>query len=149
MKRAVPWCVLALVLLATATWSHAQKHSGIEKAVADLEQQWLKAQRANDVKLLEPLLAEGFTNTSSDGKVSNRAEAIAEAKATKYTSVDYLDLKVMVFGDTAIAIGNFRGKGTDPSGKPIDANERFTDTWAKMANGKWQCVASHQSPLKM
>ena len=149
MKRAVPWCVLALVLLATATWSHAQKNGGIEKAVADLEQQWLKAQRANDVKLLEPLLAEGFTNTSSDVKVSSRAEAIADAKATKYTSVDYLDLKVMVFGDTAIAIGNFRGKGTDPSAKPIDANERFTDTWAKMANGKWQCVASHQSPQKM
>jgi uncharacterized protein (TIGR02246 family) len=149
MKGAVPWCVLALVLFATATWSQAQKNGGIEKAVADLEQQWLKAQRANDVKLLEPLLAEGFTNTSSDGKVSNRTEAITEAKATKYTSVDYLDLKVMVFGDTAIAIGNFRGKGTDPSGKPIDANERFTDTWGKMANGKWQCVASHQSPVKM
>jgi len=136
-------------LLATATWSQAQKNAGTEKAVADLEQQWLKAQRTNDVKLLEPLLADGFTNTSSEGKVSNRAEAIADAKATKYTSVDYLDLKVMVFGDTAIAIGNFRGKGTDPSGKPIDANERFTDTWAKMANGKWQCVASHQSPIKM
>jgi len=149
MKRVVPWCVLALVLLATAPWSQAQKNAGTEKDIADLEQQWLKAQRTNDVKLLEPLLADGFTNTSSDGKVANRAEAIAEAKATKYTSVDYLDLKVMVSGDTAIAIGNFRGKGTDPSGKPIDANERFTDTWAKMANGKWQCVASHQSPAKM
>lgn len=149
MKRVVPWCVLALVLLATATWSQAQKNAGTEKAVADLEQQWLKSQQTNDVKLLEPLLADGFTNTSSEGKVSNRAEAIADAKATKYTSVDYLDIKVMVFGDTAIAIGNFRGKGTDPSGKPIDPNERFTDTWAKMANGKWQCVASHQSPIKM
>jgi ketosteroid isomerase-like protein len=149
MKRAVPWCVLTLVLLATASWSQAQKNAGIEKAVADLEQQWLKAQRTNDVKLLEPLLADGFTNTSSEGKVSNRAEAIADANATRYTSVDYLDLKVIVFGDTAIAVGNFRGKGTDPSGKPIDANERFTDTWAKMANGKWECVASHQSPIKM
>ena len=149
MKRVVPWCVLALVLLATAPWSQAQKNAGTEKAVADLEQQWLKSQRTNNVALVEPLLAEGFTNTSSDGKVTNRAEAIAEAKATKYTSVDYLDVKVMVFGDTAIAIGNFRGKGTDPSGKPLDANERFTDTWTKMANGKWQCVASHQSPVKM
>ncbi len=149
MKRVVPWCVLALVLLATAPWSQAQKNAGTEKAVADLEQQWLKSQRTNDVKPLEPLLADGFTNTSSEGKVSNRAETIAQAKATKYTSVDYLDLKVMVFGDTAIAIGNFRGKGTDPSGKPIDANERFTDTWAVMGNGKWQCVASHQSPVKM
>jgi ketosteroid isomerase-like protein len=148
MKRVVPWCV-SLVLLATASWSQAQKNVATEKAVTDLEQQWLKSQRANDVALVDVLLADGFTNTSSDGKVTNRAEAIAEAKATKYTSVDYIDLKVMVFGDTAIAIGNFRGKGTDASGKPLDANERFTDTWAKMANGKWQCVASHQSPVKM
>jgi uncharacterized protein (TIGR02246 family) len=149
MKRVCPWYAVALVLLATATWSQAQKNAGTEKAVADLEQQWLTSQQTNNVKLVEPLLADGFTNTSSNGKVTNRAEAIAEAKATKYTSVDYLDVKVMVFGDTAIAIGNFRGKGLDPSGKPLDANERFTDTWAKMANGKWQCIASHQSPVKM
>ena len=56
--------------------------AGPEK-VADLEQQWLKSQRTNNVELVEPLLADGFTNTSSDGKVTNRAEAIAEAKATK------------------------------------------------------------------
>jgi len=149
MKRIVPWRVLAVVVLTTATWSQAQENAATEKAVADLEQQWLKSQRTNNVELVEPLLADGFTNTSSDGKVTSRAEAIAEAKATKYTSVDYIDLKVMVFGDTAIAIGNFRGKGTDPSGKPLDANERFTDTWSKMPNGKWQCVASHQSPVKM
>jgi len=148
MKKIIRWCV-PLVLLATASWSQAQKNVGTEKAVADLEQQWLKSQQTNDVALIEVLLADGFTNTSSDGKVTNRAEAIAEAKATKYTSVDYIGLKVMAFGDTAIAIGNFRGKGTDASGKPLDANERFTDTWAKMANGKWQCVASHQSPVKV
>jgi len=149
MKGILPWCVLAVVVLATATWPQAQKNAASEKAVADLEQQWLKSQQTNNVELVEPLLADGFTNTSSEGKVTNRAEAIAEAKATKYTSADYIDLKVMVFGDTAIAIGNFRGKGTDPSGKPLDQNERFTDTWTKMANGKWQCVASHQSPAKM
>jgi ketosteroid isomerase-like protein len=149
MKRIVPWCVLAVVLIATATWSQAQKNAASEKAVADLEQQWLKSQQTNNVALVEPLLANGFTNTSSTGKVSNRDESIAEAKATKYTSADYSDLKVMVFGDTAIAIGAFRAKGTDPSGKPLDADERFTDTWTKTSNGKWQCVASHQSPIKM
>ena len=151
MKKIVPWFLLCLVLLATASLSLAQKNAATEKAVADLEQQWLKSQRTNNTDLLVPLLAEGFTNTSSDGKVTNRVQDIAEAKATKYTSVDYLDVKVMVFGDgdTAIAIGGFRGKGTDPAGKPIDATERFTDTWVKMPGGKWQCVASHQSPVKM
>jgi len=149
MKGSVPYCVLAVVVLSTVTWSQAQKNAAVEKAVADLEQQWLKGQQTNNVALIEPLLAEGFTNTSSDGKVSDRAGAIAEAKATKYSSVDYLDVKVMVFGNTAIAVGNFRGKGTDPSGNPLNANERFTDTWIKMPNGKWLCVASHQSPVKM
>jgi len=149
MKKVLVWCLLSLTVLASATWSQAQGNAGVEKAVADLEQQWLKSQRTNNPDLVAPILAEGFTNTSSEGKVTSKAELIAEAKATKYTSVDYLDLKVMVFGDTAIAIGRFRGKGTDPSGKPLDANERFTDTWTKMSNGKWQCVASHQSPIKM
>jgi len=141
--------MVALVLLVGAPWLHAQKNAGVEKSVADLEQQWLKSQRTNNVDLLEPLLADGFISTSSEGKVSSRTQTIADAKATKYTSADYIDVKVMVFGDTAIAIGNFRGKGTDPSGKPLDANERFTDTWVKMPGGKWQCVASHESPVKM
>ena len=149
MRRIVPWCVLAVVVMVTATWSQAQKNAATEKAVADLEQQWLKSQQTNDVALVEPLLAEGFTNTGSDGKVTDRAHSIADAKASKYTSAEYNDVKVMVFGNTAIAIGNFRGKGTDPSGKALDANERFTDTWVKMPNGKWQCVASHQSSVKM
>ena len=149
MKRILFGCLLSLTLVATATWLPAQGNGGAEKAVADLEHQWLKSQQTNNPDLVAPILAEGFTNTSSEGKVTNKAESIAEAKATKYTSVDYVDMKVMVFGDTAIAVGRFRGKGTDPSGKPLDANERFTDTWTKMPNGKWQCVASHQSPIKM
>lgn len=149
MSRFVPWCVLGLVFLATTTCSEAQKNAATETAVANLEQQWLKSQQTNNPDPLKTLLADGFTNTSSGGKVSTKAEAIAEAKATKYTSVDYSDLKVMVFGDTAIAVGNFRAKGTDPANKPLDANERFTDTWVKMPGGKWQCVASHQSPVKM
>src|SRR5262245_37301768 len=148
MKRIVPSCVVALVFLVSAAWLHAQKDAGVEKSVADLEQQWLKSQQTNNVDLLEPLLADGFIKTSSEGKVSNRAKTIADGRATKYTSADCIDVKVMVFGDTAIAIGTFRGKGTDASGKTFDANERFTDTWVKLPSGKWQCVATHESPVK-
>lgn len=147
MKRIVPWCVVAVVMM--GAFALAQKNAATEKAVADLEQQWLKSQQTNNAALVEPLLAEGFMNTSSSGKLTNRAESIADAKATKYTSAEYADVKVSVFGDTAIATGVFRGKGTDSEGKPMDANERFTDTWTKMPSGKWQCVASHQSAVKM
>jgi ketosteroid isomerase-like protein len=50
--------------------------------------------------------------------------------------------------DTAIATGGFKGQGTDESGKAFNTHSRWTDTWVKMPDGKWQCVASHGSDIK-
>ena len=142
MKRTVVGCLVGVVLLANAATSRAQT---AEKAVAALEQQWLQSQKTNNPDLVAPLLADKYVGTSSDGKVNNRAQELADAKATKYTSMKYEDVKVTVFGDTAIATGGSRSKGTDASGKPMDTHSRWTDTWVKMPNGKWQCVASQAS----
>ena len=70
MKGFVQWCVLTSVLLSAAAWSQQQKNAAAEKAVADLEQEWLKSQQTNNTALLVPLLADGFTATSSEGKVT-------------------------------------------------------------------------------
>jgi uncharacterized protein (TIGR02246 family) len=149
MKKPLMWCLIGLLSLGGAIWSQAQQTGGTEKAVAALEQQWLQSQKTNNPDLVAPLLADKFVNTGSDGKVTGKAETLATAKATKYESAEYEDVKVMAFGDTAIATGGFKAKGTDPAGKPFDTNERFTDTWVKMPNGKWQCVASHGSLVTM
>lgn len=149
MRRAWIWCLTGLLCLGSAAWAQAQKTGGTEKAVAALEQQWLQSQKTNNPDLVAPLLAEKFVNTGSDGKVTGKAETLATAKATKYDSVEYDDVKVTAFGGTAIATGTFKAKGTDSSGKPLDAHERFTDTWVKMPNGQWQCVASHGSAIKI
>ncbi len=138
------WCLIALLSVGSAAWPQGTK-GDIEKSVAALEQQWLQSQKTNNPDLVAPLMADKFITTGSDGKVNNKAESLANAKAIKYSSVDYDDMKVTVFGDTAIATGGFKGKGTDPLVKPTDVSERFTDTWVKMPNGKWQCVASHAS----
>jgi uncharacterized protein (TIGR02246 family) len=148
MKRTWMWWV-ALLLLGSAAWSQAQTTGGTEKAVAALEQQWLQSQKTNNPDLVAPLLADKFVSTSSEGKVTGKAETLATAKATKYDSAEYDDVKVTVFGDTAIATGGFKATGTEPSGKALDVHERWTDTWVKMPNGKWQCVASHGSPVIM
>lgn len=60
-----------------------------QKTVAELEQRWLKSQQTNDVSLVEPLLADKIVDTSSDGKVVDRAGALAVAKATKYSSAGF------------------------------------------------------------
>ena len=147
MKRTWLWCLIALLSVGNAAWS-LDKSADTEKAVAALEQQWLQSQKTNNPDLVAPLIADKFTNTDPEGKVTTKAQMLTTAKATKYESVDYDDLKVTVFGDTAIAIGTFKAKGTDGTGKPMDVRERFTDTWVKMPNGKWQCVASQGTAVK-
>ena len=118
-----------------------------EKAVVPLEQQWLQAQKTNNPDLLAPLLADKFINTSTEGKVSDMAGTLATYKSVKWDSAEIKDVKVTVFGDTAIATGLFEGKGTE-AGKPLDIHERWTDTWVKMLGGKWQCVVSQGSSVK-
>lgn len=147
MKRTWIWCAIGLLSLGSAALSQAQT-GATEKAVIALENKWLESQKTNNPDLVAPLLADKFVDTGVDGKVSTKAEMLATSKATKFGSVEYEDLKVVVFGDTAIATGGFKATGTDPSGKPLNEHIRWTDTWVKMPSGKWQCVASHGSAVK-
>jgi len=89
-----------------------------------------------------------FVNTGSDVKVTGRVESLAELKTMKWNSAGYADLKVTAFGDTAIATGDFKSKGTDAAGEPFDVDIRWTDTWMKMPSGPCQCIASQGTPVK-
>jgi ketosteroid isomerase-like protein len=149
MRRTLLCSLIGFVLLSSAASSRAQTTGDTEKAVAALEQQWLQSQKTNNPDLVAPLIADKFVGTGPDGKITGKAELLADARATKYSSMEYEDVKVSVFGDTAIATGGSKSKGTDASGKPMDEHVRWTDTWVKMPGGKWQCVASHVSPIKM
>ena len=148
MKRILLPGMLVLALLVVGASSHAQSTGKTEQEVAALEQQWLKSQKDGNPDLLAPLLAEGFVNTSTDSTVTNKRDTLALVKASKFESAEYTEVKVTLFGSTAIATGVFTGTGTDSSGKAVTVKERWTDTWVKMQNGKWQCVASHASPIK-
>jgi uncharacterized protein (TIGR02246 family) len=148
MKNTLIFCLLGSVLLTSAAWSQADKSAATQQAVAVLEQTWLKSQQTNNPELVAPLLADNFMQTSGQGKLTTtKVEALTQAKTVKWSSVDYSDVKVTVFGNTAIATGGFKGKGTDTSGKSIDETSRFTDTWVRMPGGKWQCVASQDTPV--
>src|SRR5207302_3335830 len=110
MKKTWMWCLIGLLSLGSAAWSQAQTTGATEKAVAELEQKWLQSQKTNNPDLLVPILADKFVNTGSDGKVTGKPETLAMAKATKYDGAEYNDVKVTVFGNTAIATGGFKGK---------------------------------------
>ncbi len=140
---------LAMVLMIGGATAQTAAPGADEQAVTANENQWLRSQQTNNPDLLAPLLADKVVETSETGKVlSGREAVLADAKSDTWTSAEYTDLKVMVYGRTAIATGAFAGKGKDAAGKPLDSRVRFTDTWVKMADGKWLCVATQDSPVK-
>ena len=148
MKIAIASCLLAFVALSNVTVCRAEGSSGdVEKAIAALENKWSEGEAANNVDLIAPLLADKFIITESDGQVQGRAAFLAEERSLKYTDSVVEDLKVTVYGDTAIASYALHQKYTS-KGKAVDQYTRETDTWVKMPSGTWQCAAAHGSKIK-
>ena len=148
MKGTLVWCAIALVSLIVGAQAKDNNQGGTEQAIASSEQQWVDAAKAT-MWNYATLLADNFVNTDSSGKVTSKAETLANFKASKWETNQISNVKVTVFGNTAIASGEWTGKGTDGNGTAVDTHERWTDTWMKMPNGKWQCIASHSAPIKM
>ena len=138
----------ALLSLGLVAWSQGAKSDGsTERAIKDLEEKWTQAERTNNVEAAAPFLASKFVNVDYAGKITSRTEFLAEQKATKYESSTYDDVKVIAVGNTAVATGILTAKGRDASGKPFYGRLRGTDTFVKLPNGQWQCIAAVDTPL--
>jgi ketosteroid isomerase-like protein len=141
-------CLMGLLALGNVALSQAQTAGGsVEKAIEVLENEWLQAAKSQNPSSVTSNYDDRLVSTDSSGTVTTKAQGAAYLKTTKFTSAEYENVQVTVFGDTAIATGGFKAKGTDSRGKPFDTHERWTDTWVKMPGGKWVCVASHSSTI--
>jgi ketosteroid isomerase-like protein len=143
MKRLL---AVASVTLAMCTVAFAQ--GSVDKALMDLERQWVKAALASNGEALAPILAPDFVSVQSDGTTHTKPEYVANTSKGKWQVSEVSDMKVQVHGDAAVVTGVWTGKGTDGTGKAVDGKERFADTFVKMPDGKWQCVASASAPMK-
>lgn len=144
MKRSLLIVILSF-LVALAVQAAPQKSAnGIEPAVLKLEQEWVDALIKVDIAKLEQLYADTLVYTHSSGSVDDKAKYLANLKAggTKYVSIDREDIKVNVYGDTALvtchALIKLKANGTD---RTVDA--RMIHIYAKV-KGRWQMVA-HQT----
>ena len=145
MKRAF---VLAFALIGMMVPLSFFAQTNVATSIAHLEQAWADAQKAGDAANVAPLLVDDFINTDVDGNQSGKSELLSNLKGGKWEQNAISDVKVSVYGDTAIATGAWAGKGVDGDGTKVDRRERWTDTWVKMKDGKWRCVASQQTAVK-
>jgi ketosteroid isomerase-like protein len=59
---------------------------------------------------------------------------------TKYDAFEVDDLRVRVYGDTAVVTGRSTPRGRDARGQEMHGRYRFLRVWVKR-DGRWQVVA--------
>jgi len=134
--------LLAALLPFAAHATPAADTAAILKAEADI----CAAFEREDADWLEQHLDPTFTLTSSTGKVTTRADEVADLRAgTKYEVFRNRDSKVRIYGDAAVVTGITRVEG-QADGKPYALDFQFTDTFIRKREG-WAMVASHASRL--
>jgi hypothetical protein len=143
------FCFLLLLLFSTALASaQTGKDDSQENKLLVMEHLWNEAQVNRDFRALDGLIGTHFINTEYDGEVSNKAQFLADIKDPQFkpASVTIQDLKVSMYGDSAVVTGIYHTKGMY-QGKGYEHTSRFTDTWV-FTEGRWQCAASHTSLVK-
>jgi ketosteroid isomerase-like protein len=138
--------VFALAFLASLSLMLAQE-SDEANAVLQTERDLAMAYQRGDGDAIAQGVMEDYTLTNSMGKVTTRADDIAEAKKNdpKYEIFENYDMNARVHGDAAVVTGKTHTKGIS-GGKPFDSVFQFTDTFVK-DGGRWRLLASHASKL--
>ena len=112
-----------------------------EQTVLKLTQEWLAAEENIDRAALNRIIADDFLGTGPMGTTVSKTDVIpAEGSGGHGLAISGLDIKVRVFGDTAIVTGRGVPKVND---RP---ELRFTIVFVKRAD-RWQIVAGHLSPV--
>ena len=140
-------CLAALACL--ASFAHpADKKINDEQRIGLRERAWAAAQKTNDVSTVASLLADDYIEVLPDGSLMNKSQVLDDTKNSKYESVELSDLKITIFGDTAIVTGIYDARHSDKDGKPLQDHERYVDTWRKMPDGKWRCIAEGNTAIR-
>lgn len=145
--------IAALVLSAISSAIAQQKTArpqgalSVEQAIQQQDQERIRAQIAADTVALRRIYADDFLGIGPTGVVRTKPEVIADftSHALTYQSITTAEVRVRVYGNTAVETGRSTMAGQD-KGKAVPRDNRFTRVWVLTA-GRWQLVANHYSLL--
>jgi ketosteroid isomerase-like protein len=136
MKRFM--IVIAFTVAAsTLAWGQA---GNLEESIKAKTEQLNQAALKGDVATYDKLLADDYTSISVLGTTSNKAQILENIKSgrLKFEAIDVSDMKVRVYGDTALvnSVVNVKGHLGDAD---VSGQWRSVRVWVKR-NGQWQSV---------
>jgi ketosteroid isomerase-like protein len=117
----------------------ASSHTGEERAVLEVEREYVRAHTERDVAALDRILADDFT--SFGGRVNKeRKLALLSNPYFFVTSLATEDVSVSVRGEEAWVSGNARMTGSFRGRDFETPSYRFTRSYEKR-DGRWQIVS--------
>lgn len=144
MKRFLLSLALVIYSCIFAAAQEKKPVNQIEGAVLKMEQQWEDALTKSDTAALDKLYDEKIVYTHSSGKVDTKSSYINTIKsgATKYESMKRDDIKVTVYGKTAVVTCHWEVHVL-AQGNKLDLNARYLHVYVQEGDG-WKMVA-HES----
>jgi len=132
--------VLALAVPATMLAQQSKAEKEVLAALEEFKQANLKG-GAEGAAILEKLYADDYTRIMTDGAIYRKAQTLDSLRAgkTKYESFQYSDVKIRVYGNTAVVTAIVKTVGTTYGGPTSPTGVRWTQVLVKRG-GKWQPV---------
>jgi ketosteroid isomerase-like protein len=148
MKDALAIALLGLLSLCLATGQQTSGANSVEDQIKKLEQDWAQAVVKEGAASVDQYEADDIVTTDPTGRVTDKPQDKTDLSSGDYKiqSEELSDLKVQVYGNTAVATATNAMKGTY-KGQVLSGKYRFTDTWVQRS-GKWQVVASQYTKVQ-
>jgi ketosteroid isomerase-like protein len=119
----------------------------LHKEIESLEAQWRTAVLQNDVATVNRLLADDYLGINPNGTLETKADALALRRSgtMKISSMDPINMKVRVYGDTAVVTSQVQVEGHDGE-RDISGRYHYTRVYSHRS-GEWKVVSFEASRL--
>ena len=122
-------------------------HDNLHKEIESLEMEWRRAQLTDNIAVIDRLLADDYLGISALGTLETKADVMATGRAgtRKLTQLDLSDVKIRIYGDTAVVTSkvDLRGKS---AGRDISGRYRYTRVYTNHG-GQWKIVSFESSRM--
>ena len=114
--------------------------------ILEVKRQYDEAQLKNDFAWFDRRLVDDYIYILPDTQLS-KAQTIMDLKSgdLKLDTAVGDEMRVRVYGDTAVVTGRFTGKGRY-KGEVFSTLQRFTSVWIKR-QGRWQAITEHATEI--
>ena len=112
--------------------------------ILQLEREIMEAIKTKNASALEPLVGDDFVYRTHFGAESNKQEFLQSIAAfpVEILSIRGEELKVNVYGDTAVLTGVQRAPARPPEGSPEESAVAFTDVFVRR-DGRWRMTLAY------